>query len=175
MRSPDALRKSRNENLRKPMAKKPHSQRRGSAGSRSRARAANKAASKSSGDGLLSPERIESIKRALLRKREELLRQQSTHLSALQGEDRGHLADLEEMTPDSTDADSVCALVDLSSSTISEIDLALEKIRQGTYGACDLCGKPIAPERLEVRPFASLCIHCQREKETQRDFEVPAD
>jgi DnaK suppressor protein len=38
---------------------------------------------------------------------------------------------------------------------------ALEKIDRGTYGICERCGEPIAPERLEALPFVAYCISCQ--------------
>jgi DnaK suppressor protein len=49
-----------------------------------------------------------------------------------------------------------------SEQVLSEINAALERIEAGTYGTCASCGKPIAPERLEVYPWASLCIDDQR-------------
>jgi DnaK suppressor protein len=45
--------------------------------------------------------------------------------------------------------------------TIAEIDGALDRIAAGTYGVCVHCGDPIAPERLEFRPFAAACVACQ--------------
>lgn len=36
----------------------------------------------------------------------------------------------------------------------------LQKLDEGTYGVCDACGDPIAPERLEAIPWAVLCIGC---------------
>jgi len=44
--------------------------------------------------------------------------------------------------------------------TLAEVDRALEKVDQGTYGQCDNCGQPISSERLEVIPFATLCVTC---------------
>ena len=41
------------------------------------------------------------------------------------------------------------------------IEHALAKFEEGTYGLCDNCGKPIAPERLEALPQASLCVNCK--------------
>ena len=43
----------------------------------------------------------------------------------------------------------------------SDIDRALEKLEKGTYGTCDDCKKPIAPERLEALPWATRCVGCQ--------------
>jgi RNA polymerase-binding protein DksA len=48
---------------------------------------------------------------------------------------------------------------------LGEIDAALKRIDDGTYGTCEVCGKPIAPERLEARPWATLCIDDQRRRE----------
>jgi len=44
---------------------------------------------------------------------------------------------------------------------ISDIEHALEKIKMGTYGICDACGKPIAAERLKIIPQAALCLECK--------------
>ena len=41
---------------------------------------------------------------------------------------------------------------------IEEIDAALERIENGMYGTCAVCGRPIAEERLEALPYAKLCI-----------------
>jgi len=42
---------------------------------------------------------------------------------------------------------------------------ALEAIHAGTYGICKSCGKEIPPERLEVLPYAAMCVECQRRRE----------
>ena len=43
---------------------------------------------------------------------------------------------------------------------LAEVEHALDKLSQGTYGLCESCGKPIAPARLEAKPAARLCIDC---------------
>jgi DnaK suppressor protein len=43
----------------------------------------------------------------------------------------------------------------------AEIARALEKLEHGTYGTCDDCGRPIAPERLEALLWATRCVNCQ--------------
>jgi RNA polymerase-binding protein DksA len=48
---------------------------------------------------------------------------------------------------------------------LADIDAALQRIEEGTYGICTNCGKQISEERLEARPWATLCIDCQRERE----------
>jgi len=44
---------------------------------------------------------------------------------------------------------------------IVEIDVALDKIDEGKYGTCDRCGKNIPKARLEVIPWAALCVTCK--------------
>lgn len=46
--------------------------------------------------------------------------------------------------------------------TIQEIDDALLRIEEGTYGVCEICGEPIGAERLSAIPWARLCIADQR-------------
>lgn len=60
--------------------------------------------------------------------------------------------------------------------TVTAIDDALEKIKNGTYGACDVCGKEIAQDRLEAMPSTTLCRDCKEaeEKIPHRD-ERPAE
>jgi RNA polymerase-binding protein DksA len=108
---------------------------------------------------------LEAVRGSLLRKREEILNQQSTQLNALLSPDKHHLADLEEMSSDTDDSDSLCALVEMGNHTLEQVEAALEKIEEGTYGTCEVCEKSIAPERLEALPFAALCLDCQRQRE----------
>lgn len=52
------------------------------------------------------------------------------------------------------------ALLAAARDRIAEVDEALRRVEAGTYGACEGCGRPIAPERLAARPFARRCIAC---------------
>ena len=51
---------------------------------------------------------------------------------------------------------------------LAQIDQALARIAAGTYGICDVCGKPIVPERMEANPLATLCIEDQAKLEKKR-------
>ena len=44
---------------------------------------------------------------------------------------------------------------------LADVNHALDKFEQGTYGVCDICGQPIEQARLEALPEASLCINCK--------------
>ena len=52
------------------------------------------------------------------------------------------------------------ALVDSAGSHLAEVDLALVRIDDGTYGRCERCDRPIALDRLMARPSARVCIDC---------------
>jgi DnaK suppressor protein len=73
-----------------------------------------------------------------------------------------HLADTATVT---YDRELDYTLEENSEHVLSDIDAALQRIDDGTYGVCANCGKQIAPERLEARPWATLCIDCQRQRE----------
>jgi len=56
-------------------------------------------------------------------------------------------------------------LGDNAQQVLTEIDAALQRIDDGTYGTCVNCGRQIPRERLEASPWASLCIDCKRRAE----------
>ncbi|MDD4987022.1 MAG: TraR/DksA C4-type zinc finger protein [Dehalococcoidales bacterium] len=44
---------------------------------------------------------------------------------------------------------------------LSEVERALQKLGDGTYGLCDSCGKKIPPERLNAMPQTTMCVECK--------------
>ena len=73
-----------------------------------------------------------------------------------------HLADL---ATDTIDREIDDTLEENSANVLREIDAALKRIDEGTFGTCLRCGKQIAPERLEALPWATLCIDDKRREE----------
>jgi DnaK suppressor protein len=73
-----------------------------------------------------------------------------------------HLADTATET---YDRELDYTLEENSEHVLAEIDAALKRIEDGTYGICTNRGEQIPVERLEARPWATLCIDCQRERE----------
>ena len=51
---------------------------------------------------------------------------------------------------------------------LNEIELALGKIKQGTYGICEMCEEEIDKLRLEVKNFARFCIACREINEKEQ-------
>ena len=54
----------------------------------------------------------------------------------------------------------VGALVAQARQHLAEVDAAIERLRDGRYGACERCGGTIPPGRLEARPIARTCVTC---------------
>jgi RNA polymerase-binding protein DksA len=57
------------------------------------------------------------------------------------------------------------ALQAVESRQLQQIEDALQRLAAGTYGQCETCGRSIAAERLQVLPYAALCVHCQTKHE----------
>src|SRR6266508_4418588 len=73
-----------------------------------------------------------------------------------------HLGDIATAT---FDREMASTLEENSTHVLAEIDAALVRIDEGTYGICQRCGNPIGEERLEALPWATLCIDCKRKQE----------
>jgi RNA polymerase-binding protein DksA len=58
-------------------------------------------------------------------------------------------------------------LEESAEAVLRRIEAALRRIESGTYGICERCGKEIGEERLAARPWASLCVDCQRLEDHQ--------
>ena len=56
----------------------------------------------------------------------------------------------------------VAALLEQARRRLADVDVAVVAVENGTYGRCETCGRPIAPERLAARPTARSCIDCAR-------------
>jgi DnaK suppressor protein len=60
------------------------------------------------------------------------------------------------------------ALLERARDRLAEIDLALARIDDGSYGSCERCGEPISTARLAARPAARTCIGCASAGPQQR-------
>ncbi|ALV38243.1 TraR/DksA family transcriptional regulator [Streptomyces sp. CdTB01] len=56
----------------------------------------------------------------------------------------------------------VVALLAQARQHLEELDRALERLERGEYGQCEVFGGTVPPERLEIRPAATTCVHCAR-------------
>jgi DnaK suppressor protein len=56
------------------------------------------------------------------------------------------------------------ALLAIEQDQLHQIEAALARIEDGTYGICLECGEAIPPERLEIIPYATTCVRCQTQR-----------
>ncbi|HVD95925.1 MAG TPA: TraR/DksA C4-type zinc finger protein [Candidatus Limnocylindria bacterium] len=68
---------------------------------------------------------------------------------------------------DAYDRDFALSLLSQEQDALYEIDQALKRIEVGTYGKCEMSGKPIPHARLEAIPFARFTVQCQSQLEKQ--------
>jgi len=104
-------------------------------------------------------------KNILLARRQSLLED----IAALKETLRGEVdMDVDEGDPDVVEREKSVALLETLQSELAATEDALRAVEKGTYGICERCGEPISPERLEVKPEATLCVKCQAEVDRLR-------
>jgi RNA polymerase-binding protein DksA len=109
----------------------------------------------------MAPEFLEKYRERLLTQQSQLVQrvlQLETELHNMEAE-----RDIEHMDHAQEEAvnDELIALDEHSRQEIEEIQAALARIEDGTYGFCARCGDPIDPKRLEILPTARYCVQCQ--------------
>ena len=80
----------------------------------------------------------------------------------------------EEGASEAFELEKRLALESRLSGLLAEVEHALQKVEHGTYGLCDICGRPIGMERLEVLPQASLCLDCKSRQAKNAKGKPPA-
>lgn len=115
-------------------------------------------------------------------RRDALLRLHKTLLArgaALRKTLAGELADLRLKTASGDTADAAfdagseeiaSQLAQLEARELSQIERALARIKQGTYGLCEVCQSKIPVARLNALPYSTTCVDCQREMELYPDW-----
>jgi RNA polymerase-binding protein DksA len=81
------------------------------------------------------------------------------------GEETAYDNHLADTATETYDRELDYTLEENSEQILAEIDAALKRIEEGTYGICTNRGEEISEERLEALPWATLCIDCARDRE----------
>ena len=111
-----------------------------------------------SGNLSLLRSRLENEQKRLLDELEQL---QASAYPADERREGSPFGKREEEATESFELEKRLALEKRIRDQLAEIEHALSKFDEGTYGRCDSCGKPIDPARLEALPQASLCLSCK--------------
>ena len=76
--------------------------------------------------------------------------------------------DREELGSDNADQELTLSLVGSEKNTLDQIEAALKRIEDGSYGQCETCGVKIPKARLEAIPYAAQCVRCASRGEEGR-------
>lgn len=74
--------------------------------------------------------------------------------------------DMVDVALDAAQDELSSQLAEVESRELMNIERALDNIRQGTYGMCEVCSTKISLARLQALPYATMCIECQRAAES---------
>lgn len=108
---------------------------------------------------------INSMKEVLVKRRDALRRVLAGDLSALKSLADQTSGDVVDAALDAAQDEISSKLAEVESRELASIEMALEKIKAGTYGGCEICGGKIPLARLQALPYATTCIECQRASE----------
>ena len=117
----------------------------------------------------LSRRELRGIRDLLLDKREQLLHGMKRELENYRARAGNKLADEADKAADAYDEDLSFEIASTSEKELGEIESALDKIKDGSYGQCETCSQPISPSRLKILPFATACKACRAEKERRTE------
>ncbi len=114
----------------------------------------------------------------LTKQRQRLLELKDSLLDAMRGVARDNLHSGSETSAfgmhqadagsDAYDRDFALGMLSKEQGSLYEIDEALKRVEDGTYGVCEICEKPIRHDRLEALPFTRYTVECQAELEKRQ-------
>jgi DnaK suppressor protein len=107
---------------------------------------------------------VDKMKAVLLERREDLLEGVEHNLQH-QSSPSSTKGDSSDLAADALDSDTAMQLAESGSSELAQIDEALRKIDENTYGECEVCSENIPWGRLEAVPYATLCVGCKEQQE----------
>jgi DnaK suppressor protein len=108
---------------------------------------------------------FEEIRQQLITKRQEILQRVSDIQKDLCNEDNPPEKDFEEQAVQMENEEVLNALDAEGRATLRKIEHALQRIEAGNYDICAVCDTHIPIERLQVMPYAELCVDCAAEAE----------
>jgi DnaK suppressor protein len=118
---------------------------------------------------------LSDLRQNLLEMKNKLVAEIDSELKAEREGNKDEGMDTYDLASEERDREINFILSDRERVKIKQIDDALLRLEEGSYGVCESCGLEIAEERLEAMPFTRLCRDCQqdmeREAKSQRRFD----
>ena len=107
---------------------------------------------------------LETTREKLVVMRDALIEEQTRKLRDTK-EEESEQGDLYDQASSDRDRELELILNEMDREKLLEIEDALERIEDGSYGVCEECDGDVAHRRLEVMPFTTVCVQCKSEKE----------
>ncbi len=114
----------------------------------------------------MKPEDLAAFEKILVEQLAELLGQAGNTMSGLLNTEDS-LADPIDIASFESQRSTLLRIRDRESKLIRKIHGALNRIKEGTFGTCEICGEEIGLSRLKARPVTTLCIQCKTWMEAQ--------
>lgn len=116
----------------------------------------------------LDKKTLERFKRILLNEREQIIGEVKQIYESSQEVGQDGIQDICDEAANLYNKQILLSLNENERMRLQEVDEALDRIENGTYGICEECGGPIGLKRLEVRPIAKYCVPCKTRLEKGR-------
>lgn len=113
---------------------------------------------------------MKPIKDMLLSMREDLVREIARRSRAATGETVPDIGDILDSVSEERTRELDMILTDREKQKLKQIDDALDRIEENTYGFCEECGVKIPRARLKVVPFAKYCVECKEVIEREEKY-----
>jgi len=117
----------------------------------------------------ISTKKMDTLRTALLERRDEIqgeldrMGEEIRSIGMEQERERGGLGNhLAEDGSNVMEAERLSTISDDVQDVLAQVNAALQRMDDGTYGTCQRCGKPINRERLEAFPYVAYDIECQQ-------------
>ena len=116
-----------------------------------------------------NPEKLEEVKERLLERKRRLWMEVKQQLKSNIGDGYQEMLaaarDEEDQASVSLMAETNLTLLGPKRQELEAIEEALNRLENGSYGYCEVCGQPIEPRRLEIMPETPLCRNCMSHRE----------
>ena len=118
--------------------------------------------------------KFEPYKKILLRLKEEMvydiknMSQNPASPTSDSGDVSGHVLHMADVATDMYDREFSLGLASNEREVLQRVDLALERIKNKTYGLCAECDQSITQARLKAIPYVETCLKCQEKLEKKR-------
>src|ERR1700756_2441434 len=110
---------------------------------------------------------LADLKESLVKMKAKLMAEIDSELKAEREGNKDEGMDTYDLASEERDREINFILSDRERIKINQIDDALERLDDGSYGVCESCGLDIAEERLDAMPFTRLCRDCQQDQERE--------